>query len=187
MMASGTGPALLRYADLWALPEDQLRHEIIAGRHYISPSPIVYHQQIVRNLVFLLAAYEQHAGGRMLLPPVDVVLSDENVVIPYLVYVSEPHLAIVTERCVRGAPDLVVEVLSPGSAKNDRTLKLRLYEQYGVGEYWLVDPQLKQLMIFGRDRQKFTPHNFDLAVDPVALSHALTGFQPRLAEIFRER
>ncbi len=55
------------------------------------------------------------------------------------------------------------------------------------GEYWLVDPQLKQLTIFGRDRQKFTPHNFDLAVDPVALSHALTGFQPRLAEIFRER
>ena len=83
----------------------------------MSPSPIVYHQQIIRNLVFLLAAYEQH----------------------------------------------------------------------GVGEYWLVDPQLKQLTIFGRDRQKFTPHNFDLAVDPVALSHALTGFQPRLAEIFRER
>ncbi len=56
-----------------------------------------------------------------------------------------------------------------------------------MGEYWLVDPQLKRLTVFGRERQNFTPHNFDLAVDPVALSHALTGFQPRLAEIFRER
>ena len=83
-MASGTVPALLRYADLLAMPEDQLRHEIIAGRHFMSPSPIIYHQQIVANLSRLLHAHAQSHGGRMLLSPVDVVLSDENAVVPDL-------------------------------------------------------------------------------------------------------
>ncbi len=186
-MASGTGPALMCYADLLAMPEDHLRHEIIAGRHYMSPSPIVYHQRIVRQFSLLLLRYEETHGGEVLWAPVDVVLSEENVVVPDAVFVSASRLAIVTERCVRGAPDLVAEVLSPGSVKNDCGVKLRLYEQYGVGEYWLLDPKLKQLTVYSRDRGNFTPRSFALARDAMAPSLVLPGFEPRLAEIFRER
>jgi len=129
------------YQDLLRLPEDLLRHELIDGEHYLSPAPALKHQDIVLNLGRILSTFVRaHELGRILVAPVDVLFSERDVVEPDVLYVSSAHSDRRRERYVAGAPDLVVEVLSPSSRDVDRIKKRRLYEAHGVPEYWIVDP-----------------------------------------------
>ena len=128
------------YRHYCQLPEGD-RRELIEGDFYVVPAPSVRHQRISRNLgVSLWEFVRRHRLGDVLLAPTDVLLSQESVVQPDILFVSNERRGIVTEANVSGAPDLVVEVLSPGTAERDRDLKLRLYAAHGVREYWIVDP-----------------------------------------------
>ena len=146
------------YEDFLNFPNDGKRHEIIDGEHYVTPSPITKHQRISRKLTIALGSYlEQHAIGEVFAAPLDVVFSDLDVVEPDLVYISRERREIVTEAHVRGAPDLVVEILSRGTRKVDEITKRKLYERYGVREYWVVDPELDAIKIYRRtDEHTFT-------------------------------
>ena len=131
----------LTYEDYLQFPEDESRHEIIDGDHYVSAAPFVPHQRILKRLmVQLYRKFEETGLGEVLPAPVAVVLSRTDVVEPDLVVVPDEHASMIRRERIEGAPDLVVEILSPSTAYRDRGLKLDLYRKSGVGEYWIVDP-----------------------------------------------
>jgi len=133
--------ARVTYQDYLQLPDDQ-RYEVLEGELRMVPAPGMLHQRILSNLHYLMRnAIQQQGLGEVFFAPVDVILDEATVVQPDLVVVLQEHLSIVKPEGVRGAPDLVVEVLSPGNAYYDRGKKRRLYARYGVREYWIVDPQ----------------------------------------------
>jgi Uma2 family endonuclease len=139
----------LTYQDLLRLPEDLLRHELIDGEHYVSPAPNLKHQSIVVNLVVLLSNFVRaHRLGKILVAPFDVLFSEHDVVEPDVLYVSAGRADRLRERYVAGAPDLVVEVLSPSSRGLDKIKKRRLYEAQGVPEYWIVDPVAETIEVY---------------------------------------
>jgi Uma2 family endonuclease len=105
--------------------------------------------------------------------PFDVVFSDFDVVEPDLLYISRERASVLTERHVRGAPDLVVEILSPGTRRTDEITKRKLYERFGVQEYWIVDPELETIKVYRRADQAFalvaalTAAHADLVTTPL--------------------
>jgi Uma2 family endonuclease len=149
-MRNPSSKVRLTYQDLLGLPEDLLRHELIDGEHLMSPAPSRKHQRVAMNLSWLIRGYlEDHALGSVYAAPLDVVFSDFDVAEPDLLYVSaEREQRLGTERHLAGAPDLVVEVLSPSTAGIDQGRKLWLYERYAVTEYWIVDPERETVKVY---------------------------------------
>ncbi len=136
------------YQDYLQLPEDR-RYEIVDGDLYMVPAPIPYHQKVSRNLEFRLHQHVQaHDLGEVFDAPCDVLLSEADVVQPDILYISKGRLSIITETNIQGAPDLVVEILSPVSEKRDRGAKQKLYARAGVTESWIVDPTAKTVEVF---------------------------------------
>ena len=129
------------YRDYLLLPEGD-RRELIEGDFHAVPAPSIWHQTIVANLGMALRDFvKRNRLGAVLWAPTDVVLSPESVVQPDILFISNERRGIITEDNVSGAPDLVVEILSPSTAERDRELKRALYARCGVREYWLVDPE----------------------------------------------
>jgi Uma2 family endonuclease len=147
----GLGP--YRRADYEALP-DEPRCELIFGRFYLSPSPSLLHQTVLILLLRCLDDIAMKTGGRLFVAPLDVHLVDHSVVQPDLLYVSAARREILRER-VEGAPDLVVEILSPGTARRDRGQKLALYADSDVREYWIVDALERQIEFLGNEGGRF--------------------------------
>ena len=141
----------LTYDDYCLLPNDGKRYEIIDGELFVTPSPRRAHQRAVTLLSHDMVDFVEKTGvGEVYVSPFDVVFSLFDVVEPDIIYVSEERTALITEKNVQGAPDLVVEVLSETTAKTDRTIKLKLYARYGVQEYWLIDPEACSAEIYRR-------------------------------------
>jgi len=147
----------LTYEDYLLFPDDGKRHEIISGEHFMTPSPSTRHQRICFNIARQIDAHARQNGlGTMLISPMDVVLSDEDIVQPDLLFVSAARAAIITEKNVAGAPDLVVEVLSEATRKADLTVKYKLYAARGVQEYWVVDPEIETVAVYRAGKDGFT-------------------------------
>lgn len=139
----------LTYEHYLLFPEDGKQHEIIEGEHYMSPAPETAHQGALGNLYVIMFNYlRRRRLGTVFFAPVDVLFSNTNVVQPDLVYVSKQNAGIITKQNIRGTPDLLVEVRSPGTAKYDLTLKKNLYARFGVKEYWIVDPAERTIEVF---------------------------------------
>ncbi len=135
------------YDDYLLLPEDR-RYELIDGGLLMTPAPQTYHQLILRNLEYLLHGFvSSRSLGEIYFAPCDVVLSDFDVVQPDLLFVSAERRSIIGESAIVGAPDLVVEILSPSTATRDRVLKPKLYARAGVQELWLVDPAERSIEV----------------------------------------
>ena len=115
----------------------------------MAPSPERYHQDILGNLYLILRSYlEKRPLGSAHLAPSDVCLSDINVFQPDLYYVSKARKSVLTKQGATGAPNLVVEILSPKTAKLDRGIKREVYARCGVEEMWILDPLLKRISIY---------------------------------------
>jgi Uma2 family endonuclease len=138
----------LTYHDYLLLPDDGKRYEILDGDLLMTPSPVTRHQTIAMRLSHLFMTYlETHPIGVVLAAPCDVVLSEFDVVEPDLLFVRHNSAARITEKNIQGPPDVIIEILSPGTATRDRDLKRKRYELFGVQEYWLVDPDQNSLEI----------------------------------------
>jgi Uma2 family endonuclease len=179
----------LTYDDFLLFPADGRRHELIDGDHYVTPSPNTRHQRLVRRL---LAAFEDYLrehpdAGEPFIAPFDVVFSHFDVVEPDLLFVAADQHHIVTEQHVRGAPALVVEILSPGTRRVDEKVKYRLFDRAGVGEYWLVDPELDLVKVYRRAFDGTFPRVAELAADAgdVLTTPLLPGCSIALATLFR--
>ena len=133
-------PIKQTYKDYCATPDDE-RYELINGRLMMVPAPNTKHQKVLGRLYLELARFnEEHQLGEVYVAPYDVFLSDTDVVQPDLLFISRAREHIITEQNVRGAPDLVIEILSPSTAEKDLGEKHELYGRHGVLEYWIVDP-----------------------------------------------
>jgi Uma2 family endonuclease len=152
-LAPPTGLGPYRREDYDALP-DQPRCELLYGRLYVTPSPTPWHRLVALFLWRHLEGIAEAAGGFACGAPLDTVLADHSVVQPDVIYVSATRLAVLGKR-IEGAPDLVVEVLSPGSARHDRGEKLRLYAEAGVRECWIVDPETRHVEFLVNEDGRF--------------------------------
>ena len=187
-MKGHASPIKLTYDDFLLFPDDGRRHELIDGEHYVTLSPNTQHQRVSMALSYLLASWlEEHALGEVFHAPYDIVLSEFDVVEPDLMYFSrERARAALTDTHARGAPELVVEILSKGSRKRDVTLKMRLYERVGVDEYWIADPVRDVVRVFRRVGAtlarvaELSGRTGDLLTTPL-----LPGFTLPLARLFR--
>lgn len=172
------------HADLLALPETNKRVEILDGDFYVTPSPDLDHQDILLNLTDAFRAYlKSHPVGRVYVAPMDVILSEHDVLQPDLLFVRSERKNIL-KVWVRGAPDLAVEILSPSTAARDRGIKLKAYARFGVQEYWIVDPDPPAIELY-----RLTPEGYELArtfTDAETLtSTLLPGFSLPVASVFR--
>jgi Uma2 family endonuclease len=134
--------ALLTYSDYAALPDDGRRYELHWGELSVTPTPGTRHQGAIVVLITLLHEHVKSQGlGKVFVAPTDCILSNVTVVQPDVLYIATDRLALISERGIEGAPTLVVEVLSPSTARLDRDRKMKLYAAYGAPYYWIVDPE----------------------------------------------
>ena len=138
--------AKLTYDDYANLPGDE-RYELIDGELILVASPREIHQRILKILFRMIVAAEDSGLGWVYFAPLDVVLTEHNVVQPDLLFISKDRLDIITAANVQGAPDLVVEILSPSTSRLDRSRKRELYERHQVKEMWLVDPEDRKISV----------------------------------------
>ena len=174
----------LTYEDYVMLPDDGKRYEILDGELAVTPSPLIRHQRISANLFRLLARYvDGREAGLLLYAPVDVILDRSTVVVPDLVFVRKERCAIVGERAIEGVPDLIVEILSPGTSRRDRGTKLKLYARFAVAHYWIVDPArrvLEMRQIGTRGYRLVGSHSGDVACS----SELFPGLTLELAQVW---
>jgi Uma2 family endonuclease len=179
----------LTYDDFVLFPEDGKRHELIDGEHYVTPSPNTRHQRISGRLSLLVGSWlETHPIGELFYAPYDVVFSRFDVVEPDLLYFSNERAAeVLTVLHATGAPDLVVEIASPGTRKRDETIKRRLYERSGVTEYWVVDPDLDVVRVSRLEGGRFVrPAELSREAGDVLSTDLWPGLELPLARILRE-
>lgn len=143
----------LTVADFDALPDSRHPIELIAGELIKMPPPSPAHQRNVIKLILLLDRLRP--DGQVFTAPVPVYLDDENVVEPDVLWLTPDSKCIVTPKRLEGAPDLVIEVLSPSTARYDKTVKDLLYEKYGVREYWLLNLKRQSLEVWQRGESEF--------------------------------
>jgi len=171
------------YAD-YVTWDDDTRWELIDGIPYMMSAPNRQHQELSRNLCMQLATFLKGKTCKVYYAPFDVRLNadskDDTVVQPDLLVVCD-HSKLDKAGCV-GAPDMVVEILSPSTSRYDRTLKFKTYLKSGVREYWVIDPDSKTLAVHLQKDDAYVTHPYtDEDTVPV---HVLDGCIINLSEVF---
>lgn len=176
---------ILTIADLDAMPEDGNRYEVIEGELFVSRAPSLTHQDVVVNLLFAFTVYlREHPIGKVW-PGPGVIFSDFSGVIPDLVYISnERRSEIAAGARVSGAPDLIIEILSPGTEneRRDRHAKRQLYRKYGVKEYWIVDPERSAIAVYRTSKLKLVTK---LGIRDDVTTPLLPGFRGSVSDILQ--
>ncbi len=144
------------YADLERWPDDGRRYELYDGEVYVIPSPRLIHQIVLGRLFEALRAWTRTYGGLVLVAPLDVVLTDYDVVQPDLLFFQANRVHLLDLYNVpRVPPDLAIEILSPSTARNDRGRKMQLLARHAVREYWLVDPKAVSIEVYCLSGREF--------------------------------
>lgn len=146
------------YADYCRIPEDGKRHEILDGRHFVNPAPSPYHQFVSARLHHQLMLQVADQGrGTVLAAPIDLHLGRRNIVQPDLVVVPKRTRCLPGERKITDVPCLLVEILSPRTREHDQQRKRDCYERAGVREFWLVDPEAREVQQLVLRRGSYLP------------------------------
>jgi len=136
-------------ADYMQMPDDGTRYELIDGELLMAPAPNRYHQQILGNLFLVLGNYVRKKRlGKLYFAPFDVILDEHNVLQPDIIFFSNARASALTKAGATGAPDLAIEIISPGAEKRDRELKRKVFARSRVEELWLVLPDKKRIDVY---------------------------------------
>ena len=187
MIAIGTiekhHDARYTYADYYAIQDDK-RYEVHEGELMMVPAPVTAHQRISRKIERIINDFvTENDLGEVFYAPTDVVLADDVVVQPDILFISKDRAAIIGEKAVIGPPDLVVEILSPSSTYSDTVRKKGFYQRYGVREYWLVFPEEKAIEVLTLEGDLYK--EFDSAKDEGKVrSKVLNGLEVDIMDVF---
>ena len=174
----------LTYEDYVELPDDK-RYEIIDGELYEMTAPTLRHQVLLGNLFIIFKPHVRRQRlGSVYMAPVDVIFAGGDIVQPDLVFVSEARRHIMQDHAIVGAPDLVIEILSPSTAAHDRNRKTDLYARYGVAEYWMVDTETETIEVRRlRDGEYGDAEIYDSGLVSTPL---IPGIEVRLEDVFAQ-
>lgn len=173
------------YEDYLQFPDDGKRFEIIDGELFMTPSPLTKHQRISGNLLYLLHSFLKTEDiGECFVAPLDVVISPTDVVQPDLFVVLHQNKNIITEKNISGAPDFIIEILSPSNSIMDLKRKRVLYEMYGVEEYWIVDPATETVLQLVLQNSQFVEIKKYLK-DEIISSEVVKNFTIEIKKIFQ--
>ncbi len=178
----------LTYDDFLLFPDDGKRHELVDGEHYVTPSPNTRHQRISGRLYLMIGSWlETHPIGQLFYAPLDIVFTQFDVVEPDLLYMSDERAsAILTDKHVTGAPEILIEIASRGTRKRDESIKKRLYERSGVEEYWVVDPEVDVVRVYTRAASGYgRARELSAESNDVLTTALLPGLEMRLTRIFQ--
>lgn len=179
-MAIATKREPLTYHDLENFPEDGKIREVLGGDLCVSTIPSTLHQITVGEMLFSVRTFLQaHPLGTVIVSPVEVVFTEEDAVQPDVVFVSHAKRSIIAEKRIMGAPDWVIEVLSPSSRERDLETKRKLYARHGV-VYWVLDPEANRLMVWDQAGEQ----HYGVEDDDVSVS-VLPGFRLDLDRVFQ--
>ena len=175
-------------ADFMALGEGPPFAELIAGTIVMAPSPFRSHQRVVLEIAFLIRKHIESGAfeGKLYLAPFDIHLGESDVLCPDLSFFSSARCHLLSDRGAEGAPDLVIEVLSPSTARRDRKDKREIYTHHGVRELWLVHPELETIEVFDLTTQPDQPISvLENGTHEAISTSILPGFLGKLEDIFR--
>jgi Uma2 family endonuclease len=163
--------------------DDGIRYEIIKGELSMVPAPSLYHQRLSRKIEMIFIEYiEKHNLGEIFDAPVDVILDEQNTVQPDIVFVASENSHILKYKGIFGAPDLIVEIISPSSVYRDTHEKKNLYEKFDVKEYWIVDMGNVAIEVFTLQNQKYELFSF-VAEKGSVKSKIIEGFELDITKI----
>ncbi len=182
-MTAQTAKVKYTYEDYMQTPDD-IRYELLDGELILSPSARTAHQRTSGNIYYSLRTFVvENELGEVFIAPYDVVLDNFNVVQPDILFVSNERSHIITDLNIQGAPDLVIEVLSPSTAQRDKTQKRDLYAQHNVKEYWQSDTDAKSVQVLTLENGVYRVAGIYTAGQTI-LSPLLQGFSLNVNEIF---
>ncbi|HEV7505697.1 MAG TPA: Uma2 family endonuclease [Thermoanaerobaculia bacterium] len=174
------------YDDFLRLPDDGQRYEVIRGCLYVTPPPILKHQFSSFELAFQFSAFvREHDLGLVLTAPLGVILPAgiANPVQPDVMFFRKGNEPRWETSNYEGVPDLIAEILSPKTQRRDRTTKLQAYQDAGVAEYWIVDPQACSVVVYGLERGKYKELVRGGEYDMVG-SSVVPGFRVKVRGLF---
>lgn len=150
------GKIILTYEDYAAMPNDGKRYEILEGELAVTPAPSLKHQATSLNLIVRLSQHiRENDLGQLFHAPADLILESTSVLQPDLLFVSKSRKGILTATAIEGAPDLVIEILSPTTSRNDRVTKAQIYARHKVPAYWIVDPDQETIEVYLLDNDSY--------------------------------
>ncbi len=150
------GKIILTYDDYVELPNDGKRYEILEGELAVTPAPALKHQISAAKVFKIVSRHvDENKLGIVLFAPVDLILDSSSILQPDLLFVSNARQNILTEKGLFSAPDLVIEILSPTTTRNDRVTKAQIYARHKVPAYWIADPEQETLEIYLLDGDSF--------------------------------
>jgi len=171
------------YEDYLKINDDN-QYELIGGELILVPAPQTIHQWISGELFVEISNFiRKNKLGKLFHAPFDVILSDKDKPQPDILFISANRLDIITEDNIKGAPDLIIEILSPSTASRDKVEKSRIYYKYGVKEYWIVDPEAKVVQVFTPGEKNWILHEA-YNNDEILVSPLLPGLQINLVDAF---
>lgn len=172
--------------EYYELPEGPPYSQLVEGELIMSPSPNFFHQEIIANLHLSLRPFvKRHRLGKVVLSPSDVELDFQNVYQPDLFFISNERLALIDEHGLKGAPDLVIEVISRSTERLDRGPKKANYARAGVREFWAVMPKTKEIEIWQLAVSISEPSR-RLGLNDTLMTEVLPGWEMPVAEVFEE-
>lgn len=161
-------------------------YQLIEGYLIKEPSPNTYHQRISRKIEFIITKFAtENDLGEVFFAPYDVVVDNETVVQPDILFVSKENQRIITKENIKGPPDLVIEIISPSSAYRDLVKKKKIYAAFGVKEYWIVDPEEKTVDVYGLENNEYNLAGSYNETDELT-SRVIKGLTINLRELFKQ-
>ncbi len=142
-------------AEYFELPPQKQPTELINGELIVNPAPVPRHQNVMLNTAFVLKDLLPTIRGKVFAAPLEIYLDNGVIPQPDVMWLAPNSKCIIDEKRLVGPPDLVVEIFSPGSVLYDRSDKFDIYERYGVGEYWMIDPIEEYVEVYTRKDNHF--------------------------------
>lgn len=179
-----SGQIKLTYEDYLVLPDDGKRYEILTGDLFVTPAPTPRHQSISKEIEFyLITCLEKKGMGKVFHAPIDVVFAEDTIAQPDIIFIEKERLHIVGERFIQGAPDLIIEILSPSTRRRDMRAKPALYARFNVPHYWIVDPDLDYIELLQLKEGRYISIA-EFSKPDILICEAFAGLRIPLAEVF---